>query len=897
MRHSFQPRSLLLVVLFAALVTGSAYLTHSLPAAASRAHEMKLDAELRALCQQPAQPESAAQELRRQRIRMNEQQHSVGVIVKLREADETAARELAANGFRLRARLGDLAVAEVAIDDLPRLAELNAVRHVRAAKFKTPLGNSKSALRTPHSAFVNDAANAVIKAPDARTNFNLTGRGVLVGIIDSGIDWRHGDFRTADGKTRIKALWDLSDSASTGPNGVGRAYTEAEINAALQGSGQPNGTVNERDFNGHGTHVTGTAAGNGMGTGGTIPAGAFAGVAPEADLIVVKATRSTNEVATFADDDLIAALSFINERAAALNQPFVINFSIGGHYSAHDGSDPIEQAIDNLLASGKGKQVVIAAGNEGEDGIHAGGVLAENSEATLPFTVTSKADGMLAIYQAADAVSAKIIKPNGAVVGPVSLFGLITNDPDVELENAPGESVTEPKAILVTFKNRLAGQWKLVLMGTRINNGRYDVWTQDAGETQLDPSVRDGLCSVASPATARRAISVGNFVTKTEYVDSTGTPRLRTQQGSIGQLALSSSFGPSRDGRLTPLLTAPGSFIASTRSADYLVDSLTGGAVLPEFLTNDGGKHYVTFGSSMAAASVTGTVALMLQANRNLSPDQIKRLLTRTVVNDIFTGTGVSPQFGYGKLNTLEAVKAVVEKVAAAEFVSVSGATFAPETVGAPEMIMSGFGANLTAATAQATTLPLPTTLAGVSLKLTDSTGTAYTAPLFYASPTQINYLLPTNVALGTAKIEVVKTDGSVMARGAVSVNPIWPGLFTTNQNGRGIVAADVLRLKANGDRVFESIHDPLNLAIPGDKIYLQLYGTGLRGRRDPSHVKLTLGGTPLAVEYIGAQPQYFGLDQINVQVPASLAGRNRTLDLVLYVDGWAANVVQCKVK
>jgi uncharacterized protein (TIGR03437 family) len=893
MRHSFQPRSLLIIFLFAALVTGSAYLCNSLPAAASRVNEMKLDAALRALCRPPAQLESTAQESQRQRIRLDERRHSVGVIVKLRDADESTSRELAANGFRLRARLGDLAVAEVAIDDLPKLAELNAVHHVRAAKFKTTLGDAKSALRTPYSAFVNDAANTVIKAPDARTNFNLTGRGVLVGIIDSGIDWRHGDFRTADGKTRIKALWDLSDSASTGPGSVGRVYSEADINAALQASG----TVNERDFNGHGTHVTGTAVGNGLGTGGAIPAGAFAGVAPEADLIVVKATRSTTEQALFADDDLIAALSFINERAAALNQPFVVNLSIGGHYSAHDGSDPIEQAIDNLLASGKGKQVVIAAGNEGEDGIHAGGILAENSEAAIPFTVTSKADGMLAIYQAADAVSAKIIKPNGAVVGPVSLFGLITNDSDVELENAPGESVTEPKAILVTFKNKLPGQWKLVLTGTRINNGRYDVWTQDAGETQLDPSVRDGLCSVASPATARRAISVGNFVTKTEYVDSTGTPRLRMQQGSLGQLALSSSLGPSRDGRLTPLLTAPGSFIASTRSADYTVDSLTGGAVLPEFLTNDGGKHYVTFGSSMAAASVTGTVALMLQANRHLSPDQIKRLLTRTVVNDIFTGAGVSPQFGYGKLNTLEAVKAVVENVAAAEFVSVSGATFAPDTIGAPEMIMSGFGAHLTAATAQATSLPLPTTLAGVNVKLTDSAGTTQMAPLFYASPTQINYLLPTNVALGTAKIEVVQTDGSVMARGAVSVNTIWPGLFTTNQNGRGIVAADVLRLKANGDRVFESIHDPINLAIPGDKIYLQLYGTGLRGRRDPSQVKLTLGGTPLAVEYIGAQPQYFGLDQINVQVPASLAGRNRTLDLVLYVDGWAANVVQCKVK
>ncbi len=891
MRTTHPPRFWHIAVWLMAFVILGVCLTSAFMAQASRFAELKLDAELRELYRQRSRPESEMAQPRRQRIRADDQ--SVGVIVKLRDDSDAATRELAANGFWLRARIGDVAVAEVAIDDLPKLTELTAVRHLRAAKFKMTLSDSKRILHYPPSAFVNDAANATIKAPEARTTYNLSGRGVIVGLIDSGIDWRHGDFRKADGKTRIKTLWDLSDRANTGPNGVGRIYTEADLNAALQN----NGTINERDFNGHGTHVAGTAAGNGFGTGGSLPAGTFAGVAPEADLIVVKATRSTTEQATFADDDLIAALSFINEQAAAINQPFVINLSIGGHYSAHDGSDPVEQAIDNLLASGKGKQVVIAAGNEGEDNIHAGGILAESSEAVIPFTVTSKADGMLAIYQAADAISAKIIKPNGAVVGPVPLHGLITSDPDVELENAPGESVTEPKAILVTFKRRLTGQWKLVLTGTRINHGRYDVWTLDAGETQLDASVRDGWCSVASPATARRAISVGNFVTKTEYVDLNGMPRLRTQQGFTGQLALSSSLGPSRDGRLTPLLAAPGSYIASTRSADYTIDSFTGGSVLPEFLTNDEGKHYVAFGSSMSAATVTGTVALMLQANRNLSPDQLRRLLLRSVTNDQHTGAAISARFGYGKLNALEAVKAAVENMAATEFVSVSGASFNPETIGAPDMILSGFGLNLTTATASATTTPLPTTLAGVSVKLTDSRGVSQLASLFYASPTQINYLLPSNLAQGIATLEIIQSTGQVVARGAISVNALWPGLFTTGQTGRGLVAADVLRVKANGNQVIESIQNPIDLSVAGDKVYLQLYGTGWRGRTNLNAVKLTLGGTPLTIEYAGAQPQYFGLDQINAVVPTSLAGRNRTLELVLYVDSWAANVVQCKVK
>jgi uncharacterized protein (TIGR03437 family) len=248
-------------------------------------------------------------------------------------------------------------------------------------------------------------------------------------------------------------------------------------------------------------------------------------------------------------------------------------------------------------------------------------------------------------------------------------------------------------------------------------------------------------------------------------------------------------------------------------------------------------------------------------------------------------------------LNAFAALKAVVENVAAAEFVSVSGATFNPETVGAPDMIMSGFGVNLSPVTSAATTTPLPTTLAGVSVKLTDSAGVTQNVPLFFVSPMQINYLIPANVAQGMAQLEVIQANGQVAARGAISVNAIWPGLFTTGQNGRGIVAADVVRVKANGEQVLESIQNPLNLSLAGDKVYLQLYGTGLRGRTGLNAIKMTLGGTPLTLEYAGAQPQFFGLDQINALVPGSLAGRNRTLDLVLYVDGWAANVVQCKVK
>ena len=881
MLRTSQPKTLTCVVLCALVSAIFFYLNTSVSVQASREIENKLDSELQNLTRQKFRAEES-----RERIRINEDAGTVGVIMTLDSEDESQTIE--ASG--IRARIGNLAVAEVKIEDLSALAALPNVRRLQSAKFKTPLSIKQNSLIKPVAATVNDAANSAIKAAQARTENNVTGKGVVVGMIDSGIDWRHGDFRKADGTTRVKVLWDMSDVAGTGPGGVGRVYSETEINNALQGSS----TINEKDVNGHGTHVAGTAAGNGLGTGNSVAAGTYTGIAPEADLIVVKATRSTTATASFADDDLIAAMSFVRMQATALNEPFVINLSVGGHYSSHDGTDPLEIAVDNLIATGKGRQVVIAAGNEGKDNIHAGGVLGQNSDTTIPFSVTGNASGMIAVYPGNDAITAKIIKPNGAVVGPVKLYDLLTNDPDVELENAPGETATAPKAILVTFKQRPTGNWKLILTGTKINNGRFDVWTQDAGETVLDAAVRDNLCSVASPATARRAISVANYVTKTNYIDITGTSQNRTAQGSIGRIASSSSLGPSRDGRLSPQIAAPGSYIASSLSADYQSDSLIGGAPAPEFVTNDGGKHYVTYGTSMAAASVTGTVALMLQANRNLEPDQIRRLLIRTATSDGFTGSSISPQFGYGKLDAMEAVKAATETIP--EFVNVSSASYLSEYVAAPEMILSGFGNNLTTSTEAATTT-LPTILAGISVKLTDLASNFQLAPLFYVSPNQINYQVPATVGFGTYKVEVVKTDGSVVARGSLNVNTVWPGLFSATQNGRGLAAADVLRIKANGERVYESVNNPINLSNAADKVFLQLYGTGLRGRSSISKVKAFLGGTPLIVDYVGAQNFFIGLDQINVQLPNSLAGRNRTLDLIVYVDGWNANTVQCRIQ
>jgi subtilisin family serine protease len=168
-------------------------------------------------------------------------------------------QELRANGYRILAQIGDVVTMNVPVASLPQIAALESVIHVSASKIDGPLW---------HDVSVSEA-----RGVQARQSFNLSGQNVVVGIIDTGIDWKHDDFRRPDGKTRIKFLWDMSDKTGPEPpeqGGTGgTVYTEQQINNALAGTG----TVAEADRVGHGTHVAGSAAGNGRGTGNGFAAG------------------------------------------------------------------------------------------------------------------------------------------------------------------------------------------------------------------------------------------------------------------------------------------------------------------------------------------------------------------------------------------------------------------------------------------------------------------------------------------------------------------------------------------------------------------------------------------------------------------------------------------------
>lgn len=260
-------------------------------------------------------------------------------------------------------------------------------------------------------------------------------------------------------------------------------------------------------------------------------------------------------------------------------------------------------------------------------------------------------------------------------------------------------------------------------------------------------------------------------------------------------------------------------------------------------------------------------------------------------------GIAVTPAFKFTIFGTTTSAEPT--------FASVSAASFATGTL-ASESIASGFGTNLASSTIASTLLPLPETLGGVSVTIKDVLGFERLAPLFFVSPTQINYQVPTGLAIGEGSV-VVKQGGNIVATGLLQIASVTPGIFTADASGRGVPVAILLRVKADGSQIYEPIAElnpntkryellPIDFGATTDQLFLVIFGTGFRNRSGLSAVTATLGGAAAEVTFASAQGTLIGVDQANIRLPRNLIGRD-VVDLVLQVDGKMANSVNINIK
>ncbi|MGH9938833.1 MAG: hypothetical protein ACREAM_21540, partial [Blastocatellia bacterium] len=226
---------------------------------------------------------------------------------------------------------------------------------------------------------------------------------------------------------------------------------------------------------------------------------------------------------------------------------------------------------------------------------------------------------------------------------------------------------------------------------------------------------------------------------------------------------------------------------------------------------------------------------------------------------------------------------------------NVSSASFKLEMGLAPESLASALGTNLSKYPLPSEDPVPPLKLNGTVIRVKDSACVERLAPLFFVAPTQVNYLAPAGTANGAATVTVFNEAGAISV-GTVQINSVAPSLFSANSNGQGAAAAAALRVKADGSQIYEQavrfdfglsryVTFPIDLGDPNDQVFLVLFGTGFRYRQSLSGVSVTIGGGPVEVLYAGAQGGFFGLDQINLRLTQTLAGRGE-VDVVLKVDG-----------
>lgn len=364
--------------------------------------------------------------------------------------------------------------------------------------------------------------------------FRLTGKGVLIGVIDSGIEYANADFRQEDGATRIRFLWDQTVEG-TPPEGyrIGSEFSAEQINEALQ---QPNRTMRLQkvpsvDSSGHGTAVAGVAAGNGRNSGGR-----YRGAAPDAELIIVK-LGNPGGVGFPRTAELMQAVDYIVQKAEMLQMPVSVNISFGNTYGAHNGTSLPERFLDAAAQIGR-TLISVGTGNEGAEAGHTSGFVREGEETSVPLGVQERQGAFsLQIWtDYTDVIGVTIKTPSGERVGPIrEVMGtqrFLTGKTEILLyygEPSPYSGLNEIFLEFLPVDDYVnSGEWNIILVPEQIVTGRFEMWlpasyTLNEGTAFFYPTEE---LTLTIPSTASRVLTVAAYDADTmSYADFSGRGR------------------------------------------------------------------------------------------------------------------------------------------------------------------------------------------------------------------------------------------------------------------------------------------------------------------------------------------------------------------------------------
>ena len=498
-------------------------------------------------------------------------------------------------------------IKESQIKELAAFPEVEFIEKPKSLYFQIENGRRVSCIDEVQAApfFSSIGQEGLEDNQQKKQSFPLLGKDVLIGIVDSGIDYENPDFRNADGTTRILALWDQTLQNGKPPQGyhIGTEFTSEQINEALRMEVREERyrIVPSRDTSGHGTAVAGIAAGNGRGSGGV-----YAGVAPQSEFIVVKLGNPMSGGFP-RTTELMQGIDYVIRKAQELRMPVAVNISFGNTYGARDGTSLLERFIDDISNIWK-SCICIGTGNEGATAGHTSGRLREktveeqnignrnllenvraNTEQEIELAVQEKQPSLnVQIWKRyVDQIDISIVSPTGTRIGPVKeqlgTQRFTVDATEILLYYGEPSPFSTNQEIYLDFLPRgsyiNSGVWKMVLTPRKIVDGHYEMWIPGEGTLNLGTGFLRPVSSttLTNPATAIRAITVGAYDSLTfSYADFSGRGPLTGESASA----------------VKPDLVAPG----------VNVNTVSVGGGVAEFS-----------GTSFATPFVTGSAALLME--------------------------------------------------------------------------------------------------------------------------------------------------------------------------------------------------------------------------------------------------------------------------------------------
>ena len=501
------------------------------------------------------------------------------------------------------------------------------------------------------------------------------GEGVIVGVIDSGMDRQHPDFQDEEGRTRVLKYWDQTlpiNGQTPQPYNYGQVWDSTQINAGQMTS------VDQPQYFGHGSTVTGTVAGNGLAN------GRHKGCAPKSDMIIVSSRFSGNFRASVAD-----AVKYIFDEAEALGRPAVINASLGTYLGSHDGKDAAALFIDQLIEERGGRSLVCAAGNSGAFApYHLRTEVSPDTSFTWFTRNANSGLGYSAVFfevwaDMADfgnvqyAIGADRVSPSFEFRGRTPFhnmaqnMGVLLRD---TLRSTSGNRIAIAEFIAFQRGDQVQLQVHLPLPDSIAYNyrfmttgsGRFDVWsTSQFGTSNMVTNIPTAQAFppiakyvlpdrdkhiVDSWACSPNVLTVANYYNVVSYVNSLGDTL--TSTAIPGSMTPTSSKGPSRTGLVKPDIASTGDITFSAAPLSWIAQLVS---------TNDPrldqlGMHLRNGGTSMASPVVSGAAALYLQRCPNAPQSEIIAAILGSARADAFTGAVPNTNWGYGKLDAFEAL-------------------------------------------------------------------------------------------------------------------------------------------------------------------------------------------------------------------------------------------------